>query len=934
MTSARAGAVLRRLRRPAGPATPPDAELLERFAADRDPAAFAALVRRHAPMVLNVCRAVLRHEQDAEDALQATFLVLARKAGSIRQRAAVAGWLCEVAHRVAARARAGAARRRDRERQVPPPAAPDPTLDMTLRDLRRALHDELRRLPDTYRLPLILCYLEGRSHAEAADQLGWTRGTLRGRLDRGREHLRRRLAARGIALPAVLCAAVVAPRAVAEGLLCSLTGTPAGAASSRAAALAGGVIRAMLLGKLKSAAVVLLAAGLAAAASLARPVPAGHEPPKPAPVAGAPAAAPAVRADESTYRGRVVGPDGQPAAGAQLYLATQGGYFRRPDPGAECGTTGPDGRFAFAAPKGFDERRGAVVVAAAAGFGPGWAAVNGGGPKGELTIRLVPDDVPITGQVVNLEGKPIPGVTLTVWQIHAAPDEDAGPWVKDAGAKAGPELDLERKHFHRYTTGLCPKATTGADGRLRLTGIGRDRLVHAIVEGPAVATRHVSILTRPGKPIDVVSHKGNREYGEADTLTTYYGADFRLAAAPCQPVGGVVRDADTKRPIPGVIVRSHSQQIGPGRFRDVDPVVRATADADGRYRLLGLPAGKGYSIAVVPADDQPYVPRHIDVPAGVGIGEVPVDIELKRGVWIEGKVTDKATGNPVRAAVEYFSRSANPHLRDFPGYDGTILAGDLAVGAKGDGSFRVVGLPGAGLVCVSHHEGPYLRANERADAFGIKDGSVESAPYHITFTSNYNAIARVDPAEGAAAVRCDVTVDPGWAFTAAVVGPDGEPLSGGHSCNLNGDRRWNHEPWPTAEFASRFNPRHPYGIVVRHPDRGLVGLARPPRENGGTVTIRLGPGAAAAGRLLGPDGKPLSGARLDLSFRPEGWGGWHDYWPSRVTTDAGGRFRVEGLLPDHQFRLSGESGDWQFGDGLRAGETKDLGDVRLTRSPE
>src|SRR5215213_2828837 len=177
-----------------------DGQLLARFAAHRDEGAFAALLQRHGSLVYGVCRSVLRHEQDAEDAFQATFLVLARKAGSIRRPEAVAGWLYEVAHHVAARAQAAAARRRTQERKATPMPPADPTLDMTLRDLHRVLHRELRRLPEKYRLPLVLCYLEGLSHEAAAAQLGWSRGMFRGRLDRGREHLRRRLAARGLAL--------------------------------------------------------------------------------------------------------------------------------------------------------------------------------------------------------------------------------------------------------------------------------------------------------------------------------------------------------------------------------------------------------------------------------------------------------------------------------------------------------------------------------------------------------------------------------------------------------------------------------------------------------------------------------------------------------------------------------------------------------------
>src|SRR5204863_4284326 len=139
---------------------------------------------------------------------------------------------------------------------------------------------------------------------------------------------------------------------------------------------------------------------------------------------------------------------------------------------------------------------------------------------------------------------------------------------------------------------------------------------------------------------------------------------------------------------------------------------------------------------------------------------------------------DKVTGKPLKANVEYFSRYANPHRRDFPGYDGTILSGDLVVGAKEDGTYRVVGLPGPGLVCVSNHQEPYLRAPDRDDEFGTKEKSLESSPYHISFTSNYNAIARVDPTKGTASVRCDVTIDPGRTLTGTVLGPDGQSLTG------------------------------------------------------------------------------------------------------------------------------------------------------------
>src|SRR5262249_53529694 len=150
----------------------PDADLLERFAVRGDEAAFEALVRRFGPMVLGVCRRILGDAHDAEDAFQATFLALAKKARGVRKRGAVGSWLYGVAYRTASRARADAAGRQSRERQAPLPPAADPVQEAIRHDLQAVLDEEMNRLPKKYRSPLVLCYLEGRTNAEAARELG------------------------------------------------------------------------------------------------------------------------------------------------------------------------------------------------------------------------------------------------------------------------------------------------------------------------------------------------------------------------------------------------------------------------------------------------------------------------------------------------------------------------------------------------------------------------------------------------------------------------------------------------------------------------------------------------------------------------------------------------------------------------------------------
>ena len=218
MTTMQSGDILRQIDQLFGTGTVAglsDAQLLGRFRIDRDETAFVALVARHGPMVLAVCRGVLRDPHAAEDAFQATFLILVRRAGSLWVGESLGGWLHCVAHRVALQARADAARRRARELKaggaVPQAGHPGRPDD----DLRALLHEEIGRLPDRLRLPVVLCDLEGLTRDQAAERLRWSEGTVRGRLARARTKLRERLTRRGVTLPAAAMAAALASEASA-----------------------------------------------------------------------------------------------------------------------------------------------------------------------------------------------------------------------------------------------------------------------------------------------------------------------------------------------------------------------------------------------------------------------------------------------------------------------------------------------------------------------------------------------------------------------------------------------------------------------------------------------------------------------------------------------------------------------------------------------
>jgi RNA polymerase sigma factor (sigma-70 family) len=311
---------VRHLVRPGGDDEQSDGQLLRRFVARREEAAFAELLRRHGPLVLGVCRQVLRNEHDAEDVFQATFLVLARKAASIRSREALPAWLYRVALNLARTVRTSAARRRVCERQVAAMSRVS-SVEEDPDDWQPLLHEAVDRLPKKYRVPVVLCYLEGKTNEEAARALGWPVGTVKGRLARARALLHTRLARGGLALPAAGLTAVLTPGAiraavpatVAESTLHAALQFAAGPvvsaawASAETVRLARGAVRAGALTRLIF--VVCFVAAVAAgtggalcalytreeAPPAARPVAEAGQPPGPAPVPARDEVAPAVR---------------------------------------------------------------------------------------------------------------------------------------------------------------------------------------------------------------------------------------------------------------------------------------------------------------------------------------------------------------------------------------------------------------------------------------------------------------------------------------------------------------------------------------------------------------------------------------------------------------------------------------------------------------
>ncbi|HVK10754.1 MAG TPA: carboxypeptidase-like regulatory domain-containing protein, partial [Gemmataceae bacterium] len=593
----------------------------------------------------------------------------------------------------------------------------------------------------------------------------------------------------------------------------------------------------------KLLATVILAAGCLVIAGVREPGlhagPAG-EPPKATPP-GEPATPPA---DEVlTFEGRVVGPTDHPVVGAKLYALY---YTPKAMAIPVRGTSDKDGRFRFTMKRSDFEQsytptpwRGLHVLARADGHAVGWAVTDAKmADAANLTVRL-PADKPLIGRFVSLEGKPIAGLTVQLEGLMRprAGQADLAALVTELKAK-GVGYPVERDHVEgfegswigRDLGSLFPAVTSGQDGKFSIPAIGAERLTVLRITGPGVENKTVRVVTRDAESMTVPEWDRDRPAPgiPAPTTMTYLGQGADIPLAPGRTVTGVVKDAATGKPIPDCQVATEklANQNVHGRFD-----WRAVTDRDGKYTLTGLPFGKGNVLRAAPPAGQPYLMQVRDVPAPEGFNPSPLDFELARGVTLEVKAVDAATGKGVAGRFEYFVFLEDAVSRKVPGFTMPVSGENESK----DGTVHLVVPATRGMIAFRATADEYPIA---VGAEQFKDRSrgvlIQTAP-HLCHATNFNMLQAVEVKPGDQAKSVTLKLERGRSVKGRVLDPYGKPLAGCLVRGLKSSKTvfglWEPEPMKSAEFEARdIGSGKPRAVAFIHKERKLAGTVR---VNGG-----------------------------------------------------------------------------------------------------
>jgi RNA polymerase sigma factor (sigma-70 family) len=920
--------VLRHLRNLAGTRTSgdlSDSELLERFCRGREETAFALLVQRHGPMVLSVCRRIVHDAHDAEDAFQATFLVLARSAQGVRKGPSLGSFLYGVAQRVAMQARIQAARRRAREKEWVEMSRSEPCDEMTWQELRRVLDEELSQLPDKYRAPIVLCYLEGKTHEQAARELGCPRTSFSSRLGRARNLLHQRLTRRGVAISVGALAAALTEQAAGGPLPARLTlatvrgavqGTVASGVEANVDALAQWGVQTMQTTRLKTGFALLLAGCLLAVgyglATTRVEAPPAADPKKAAetPTAGA-----------RQVSGVVVEADGKPVARADVWLTTSSlgvGDVETFD----HGETDDQGRFQVTVPARWFEavhslrqeigliahksgRRVAVLGFSRSSVPPATGARLVLAPAATASVRVLgPDGQPVAGAQVQVKALACDQIQTDISDEYA---QDLGRQFKSK-VQATPLGFVVSRQYAPAPEELSRRLTaqTDARGTVIMPDVSRADLAILAVNAGKLGAQKVGLYLYSGV--------ANKE----DTFTELPDT---VRLLPVGRVSGRLTARDVGA-VKGLKVRidSHEEPQQPQRgdlFRM--GFAEATADAEGRFDVAALAQGQ--------------LSFHVDVPQGATVrAQPPADrtLKLNTGRLFEVSIPVYPAVR-VRGTLRERGGKAIAGARVLFGYGGGNHMEAVQTDAEGRYSFLV---PPGEFYTMPQPPLDFLpiKREDRGVLSGqAPEGKTEYdlPPLELTRAATLRGVVSEDdrPAGGA-------TVHAIW---------------WGYNTQFGSDQ-WLNEKSLTTNERGEFTitglaPRVEVRLKARRQEALTAKVTVVQASPAAQINLRIarGAGLALAGRVRDAGGRPVAGARIEVLGRP--WLPKPNVGTARtiafeggaiVRTDANGRFQTpRELEPDGEYRVvvNAEGFQTEQSSWFEVGDARplDFGEVVLQR---